>query len=616
MNLKYIYSLLTSLLMLTAFSACSPDDYDLASADVKSADLVEGVAFHVTHDSQNPNLIHCTVDDKYANYAVAWETPQGRSTSRSVDLKIAFPGTYDVKLGVSTRGGYVWSDAYQFTVDDMCSEFISDELWTMLTNGGGESKTWVLDLDATGKSVKFGGPIWYFTSNYTWDMLHNAAGENYIDGDPWDASSAIDASNAGVWYWSAEFSGNEWMTRDGDDDPNNGMYDFGTMTFDLIGGANMTVDQTSYGKDGYGVTKGVFNMDTDTHVLTVSGVYPLHPTTYDSQVKACKTYQILYLTKDFLQLMDDNGTCYNYVEKEYYDNFTAEVESASLPEGWYGQFVSQNLFGSWAMDESEAYDYFDLNGNRTYTGNATLASDLADITLKFNTPDVDLYAATNLAGDTFKGNYLANEDGTLYFDNGVGTSTIADGVEFRTANDNSLKVLDVTFDDLGRISDIWLGRPMYDYAGVTIQYIGYHFTAGLGGSTGPTFKTALYCADSAWTWYNSDTVYISGDGTYTFTSNTNGFDAYVIYIDALKLLGTYPNCDMEVVDMKVDGNSINMTDSDVIRCAGDDPTTCRRFILNPWNDASAAFTPLFTGAQTLSVTLKVTFDTGSPFPVD
>jgi hypothetical protein len=613
MNLKYIYSLLTSLLMLTAFSACSPDDYDLAAKDVNASDLIEGIAFHVTADAQNPNIIHLTVDDKYSKYAVAWETPQGRSTERSVDLKIAFPGTYDVKLGVSTRGGYVWSDAYQFSIADMCSEFISDELWTMLTNGGGNSKTWVLDLDATGKSVKFGCPIWFFESFYTWDMLHNAAGDNYIDGDPWDASSAIDPSQAGAWYWCPEFSGNEWTTRDGDDDPTNGMYDFGTMTFDLIGGANMTVDQTSYGKDGYGVTQGVFNMDTDKHILTVSGVYPLHPTTYDKQVKACKTYQILYLTKDFLQLMDDNGTCYNYVEKEYYDNYVATVEAKSLPQGWYEAFTNQNLYGSWALSEEDTFDYFDLNGNRTNYAYGSLSGDAANVTLKFNSPDKGLYKATDLNENEFAGSYLASEDGTIYLSNGIGATELATGATLSTSNTNALKVLDVTFDDLGRISDLWLGRPIFDYAGTTIQYIGYHYTAVLGGSTGPTYKTTLQCFTSDFTFYNSDTLYLSAEGTYTLTAQTNGFSAYGIFLDSYKLLGTYPNCDMEILDIKVDGSSISMTDADVSRSAGDDPTTCRRYILNPWNDASAAFTSCFDGAQTVAVTIKVTFDTGTPF---
>jgi hypothetical protein len=106
---------------------------------------------------------------------------------------------------------------------------------------------------------------------------------------------------------------------------------------------------------------------------------------------------------------------------------------------------------------------------------------------------------------------------------------------------------------------------------------------------------------------------LSAEGTYTLTAQTNGFAAYGIFLDSYKLLGTYPNCDMEILDIKVDGSSINMTDADVSRSAGDDPTTCRRYILNPWNDASAAFTPCFDGAQTVAVTIKVTFDTGTPF---
>lgn len=48
-----------ALLGAVAFSVAScADEYSMPSPDIDPAQLVEGVAFSVEHDSQNPNIIH------------------------------------------------------------------------------------------------------------------------------------------------------------------------------------------------------------------------------------------------------------------------------------------------------------------------------------------------------------------------------------------------------------------------------------------------------------------------------------------------------------------------------------------------------------------------------
>ena len=54
----YIYALAAAALMLFGMAACSPDDYDLGDKDVTPADLVEGQAYTITHDGQNPNIVY------------------------------------------------------------------------------------------------------------------------------------------------------------------------------------------------------------------------------------------------------------------------------------------------------------------------------------------------------------------------------------------------------------------------------------------------------------------------------------------------------------------------------------------------------------------------------
>ena len=150
-------------------------------------------------------------------------------------LKMPFAGTYNVVFGVETRGGVVYGDTATFKIDDMYAEFVSDPMWTKVAGGAGKSKTWYLDLDADATSRYFLGPIYFFTNTYTWDNLHNAAGENYLDADAWDATKAItpnlSETGTATWYWLADYPGNSWMCD---------AADFGSMTFDLIGGANIT----------------------------------------------------------------------------------------------------------------------------------------------------------------------------------------------------------------------------------------------------------------------------------------------------------------------------------------------------------------------------------------
>ena len=137
---KYLYSLAATAMVLMGMSACSPDSYDLGDKDVTPADLVEGTAFTITHDSNNPNIVYLKslMADKYQ---VTWVHPQGRSNEREVELDMPFPGTYEVQFGVETRGGVVYSEPVTFKIDNFYAGFVDNELYTLLTGGVGQSKT-------------------------------------------------------------------------------------------------------------------------------------------------------------------------------------------------------------------------------------------------------------------------------------------------------------------------------------------------------------------------------------------------------------------------------------------------------------------------------------------
>src|SRR5687767_13371890 len=141
--------------------ACSPEEHELATASVDSDELVEGIAFSIEHDTDNPNIVYLTslMDSRFTPL---WDHPQGRSQAQTVTLKIPFPGTYTVKFGVQTRGGAVFGEEATFTVDDFYAPFVEDELWTLLSGGVDEEKTWYLDLDADGLSRHFLGPLYFY----------------------------------------------------------------------------------------------------------------------------------------------------------------------------------------------------------------------------------------------------------------------------------------------------------------------------------------------------------------------------------------------------------------------------------------------------------------------
>lgn len=101
-----IYSLLAAVMILV-MASCSPDEFGLGDKNLSSEDLAENIAFTITHDESNPNIV------KFksllpSSYSVVFDTPQGRFQQDEVSLKIPFNGTYQARIGVETRGGFLW----------------------------------------------------------------------------------------------------------------------------------------------------------------------------------------------------------------------------------------------------------------------------------------------------------------------------------------------------------------------------------------------------------------------------------------------------------------------------------------------------------------------------
>lgn len=588
--------------MLTVFASCTPEDHELPAADISSQDLVEGIAFSVVPDAQNPNIIHLK-SLMPTQYTVAWEHPQGNTTAATHDLKMPFAGEYEVKFGVNTRSGMVWSEPYKFTLDQMCDEFIQDELWTMIAGGAGKSKTWLLDIDAEGKTyTPFKSPIFYFNTGYTWDMLHNAKGENYFDSNPWDPSTAIDTNFPGEsWYWTADYAGNTWMCT---------AADYGTFTFDLMGGANITTNNQFEGEK-----TGKFMIDAENHKLTLSGLsfYPI-----DSRVANCYSFDILYATKDFLQLLCTTGDgstsiCLNFMSKEYRDNWEEPVE-IGLPEGWFTIFNYQNLYASYVLSSDDTYDYFDLEKKQRQNKGGSL-DELESYTLKF---DGGSYVMGYGDGESVKGKSSVAESGIVSFSSPLSNVMLTEGVPYYPSGD--CEILDVTIED-GKIMDMWLGYKQTDFSGKPYQYLAYHYVALFGGAApAETYKAQVHIFDAeSWSpdiYTSTDQGYVKvEDGkNYSITVNADFSAAGHIgyYVEAEKLTDKHPNCDIIINYISVDGNKIDIPDQSVFSYDIDNNsagfTSARRTILNGWAwDGTTDNNPIPTSNFKCSSSIEVNF---------
>lgn len=468
-------------MFVLAFTACTPDDYDLKAPGISEDDLVEGIAFSITHDTTNPNIVYLK-SLLPADYQVAWETPQGRSVGNEFTMKIAFDGDYEIRMGVDTRGGYVWSKPATFHIDDFCTDFVDNFLWTRLSGGVGQSKTWQLDLalleDGSAKTTFWKGPHWFWNVNFTWDKLHSkyeteTVYANYINSVPWDSKDAIDPTPAepdGLgggenWYWAADYAGNSWMC---------GLANYGYITFDLIDGAHVTITDAA----GNVVGKGTYVLDVDNHTISFSDVYPLS----SSQLTGSRTFKLLYLSDTAMQLINEGyNKSLNYVTKEYFDNYVPDAAPEPvLPEGWREDITTSSsteltwgispetplnwctLSGSFMNDWKKASDYPDWLGvvNPSLYSAFSLTMDSSDNTARFNLPD----------GTVVNTTFTLDDKGIFKFEKSVPGFAVVGWASFNLDADNALRVMTIEKDDKGKVTGMWLGAKAVDKD----EYMAYH----------------------------------------------------------------------------------------------------------------------------------------------
>ena len=323
---KIIFAFFLTSVLLTS---CTPDEYSLGKALDPSEIDYEIIQDYNTDEGGNTVILKFNTPGA----TPVWDYSTGRSTRAIDTIQFAFQGDYTIGLNAITPGGVVELEPVTITVTEDNLNYVNDPLWTNLTGGVGESKTWLLDLDEEGSSTYFLGPLYFYGTDNAW----------LEGGGEWDGGATGCYEEGGdCWNWSPEWTGNTWLMPAGD---------YGSMTFSLEGGPYVTVDHQML--PNLGEQSGTFFLDKDNHTLTLTDASILHNEGVDECAINWGDAKIFSLTENTMQLgvlrpdgCNNEGPAmlvYNFITKEYKENYVPEVEEPTIDEGFDPEFESGEL---------------------------------------------------------------------------------------------------------------------------------------------------------------------------------------------------------------------------------------------------------------------------------
>lgn len=309
--MKNIKLLITSFLMLAALllvSSCSPDTYSLDGPIDKS-----DIDFEITQDyAVDPGGNTVILTNKTKGVILTWDYVTGKSNKAIETVKYAFKGNYTIKISAVTDAGIVELDPVTITVDTDNLSYVNDPLWTALSGGVGKKKSWVAD---NGKYGMAPGAMSYA-----------------------DPSTVVEWGNFTP-NWEPE--GNAISSTDAD------MHWGRYMTFSLDGGPFMTVHEAN----GTTIENGSYFLDINAHTLTTTGATILRPDNYIANASNWNNnIKVLKLTENQLRIAimrtNSEGSwwyIWNYVSKEYADNYVPPVTAPVYDEGFNPKFAAGEL---------------------------------------------------------------------------------------------------------------------------------------------------------------------------------------------------------------------------------------------------------------------------------
>lgn len=461
-NKLYIVFSLLAVLML-GFSACQPEEYSLGEMITPN-----NLKYRIVQDAEDPNMV--ILQSLTEGVTPLWVTPMGRSSHIVDTVRIPFSGDYQFVYGVQSAGGFVQADTFDLTITTTNLMYVDDPLWALLTGGVGEEKTWLLDLNADGESRYFNGPLYFYGTDDSWVTVTEG---QTIEGDSWN--------------WSPDWEGNQWLMPAGD---------YGSMTFSLQGNATVSVNHEMLSR----VDNGSYFLDATAKTLSMTDAAPLHDETRDGQVVNWGDVRVMSLTEDAMQLgvirdeaLSGEGPAllvYNYVSKDYYDNWVPEDlpdPEPELPSGWQ-EDVSKVVTTSitWTLSDQTPLNWCNLDGTRMNEWNSP--EDYPDW---LGTPDPSVYEGFALTmnsedntveyvapdGTTETGTYVLDEKGIYTFDGIAPSFSVIGWASFGLSADNQLRIMSIEKDAAGKVTGMWVGAK--DPA--KPEYMGYHLVPAAGG---------------------------------------------------------------------------------------------------------------------------------------
>ncbi|MFB9863867.1 hypothetical protein EFA69_08900 [Rufibacter immobilis] len=393
-----------------------------------------------------------------------WDYGTGRSTKTVDTVRFAFKGEYVIKFSAVSGGGVVEADPITIQVTEDNFSYVNDPLWTYLTGGVGQEKTWILDY---GKHGVFDGPLYYYEPLTTW--------ENMQDG----------TAKLG---WAPSYADNSWIIPEADM--------ASTMTFSLKGGPFFSTHKVSEGKD----EKGTYAFDAVGHTISTTGGTILRSPSFIANASNWNSnLVVLSLTEKSLQIgvrrtnsEGDYLYVWNYISKEYADNYVPEAPVETGPDEGFdptfqpGELLNMITGGSfsgrmWKLDAAGNPVDWIAKGKGWTTGHAasrdwgwnnTWDAAVANSWIRF-----DQFGGLNYTrfqnGQTTTGTFTINEDTNEIVLSGNNT-LLQNAGHWMSPSTNTIKVVKA-FPTAYQSKGIWFGTS---YDATKDEWLAFHYVLG------------------------------------------------------------------------------------------------------------------------------------------
>ncbi|KIC95876.1 hypothetical protein [Flavihumibacter solisilvae] len=337
------------LLALLGFLSCSKHNYELGKLPGENE-----LKFEVLQDYDvDPGGNTVYLVNNAPETVPVWDYGTGKSNRQRDTIRFAFKGEYVIKYSAVTSGGLVEMPPVTITVTEDNLNYVNDPLWTLLSGGVGNEKTWLLDANANGDKKFFTSPIYFAGQD-------NAYGSKSADGKTVEwTKNCTDPSGPNCWTYGPDYTTDTWAAE---------KRDYGYMTFSLKGGPFLKTDHK--GVAGVETESGTYFLDINTLTLTTSNATPLSVGYTPADVVSVYSWRILSLTENTMQLAVKNKSkaeyqVLNYISKSYSESWTPPPPPAKKPDEGFnpvfepGELLTMLTGGS----QTGRFWTLDANGN-------------------------------------------------------------------------------------------------------------------------------------------------------------------------------------------------------------------------------------------------------------